>query len=144
MNSELLNQVWYMALLSEELQGKDLHTQEVCGEPVIFFRDETGQVKALRNICPHRGIPLSYGRLVNHEVECPYHGWKFNGGGVCTEIPSLTKTQNLDCRKIKVKNYLTHEQYGQIWIFIGDPNGNFKTPPKIPAMSFLSDRKSVV
>ncbi len=138
MSSEILQQVWYMAFPSEKLRGQEFFSQVVCGEPIVFFRDGSGRVRALRNICPHRGIPLSYGRLVENEVECPYHGWKFNSEGVCTEIPSLASGQDLDCKKIKVKSFLTYEQYGQVWIFMGDSQADFDQVPKIPSLPFFS------
>lgn len=137
MTTELLKNVWYCALLSHELKPQELQTREIMGEPVVFFRETSGLVRALRDICPHRGIPFSYGRVVADTVECPYHGWKFNGDGVCTEIPSLCEGQDLDCRKIKVRSYPVKEQQGLIWIFVGDKDFNPSLAPQIPLMKTL-------
>ena len=52
----------------------------------------------LRDICPHRGMPLSAGRLDGGEVECRYHGWRFAADGRCTAIPSLAAGQRFDRR----------------------------------------------
>ena len=32
----------------------------------------------LRDICPHRGIPLHYGRFDGETIACCYHGWRFD------------------------------------------------------------------
>lgn len=116
----LLKNHWYLALPSSKLKKNKLFSMEIMGDPVLFFRKSEGVVEAIRDICPHRGIPLKFGRLVNDQVECLYHGWKFDGNGVCREIPSLTSAQKLDCTKIKIKAYPIIEQYGGIWIFLGD------------------------
>lgn len=55
---------------------------------IVLFRDGTGQPRALRDLCPHRGVPLSLGTCRSGRVVCPYHGWEFDGDGVCRLIPS--------------------------------------------------------
>ncbi len=132
----VLNNVWYFGLPSSEVRRNKMKSLVICGEPVVFFRNEQGQVAALRDICPHRGIPLSYGQIVQGQVECPYHGWKFNREGQCTLIPSLTKDQDLDCRKIKVKSFPVRESQGLIWIFRGEKDFDISKAPPIPEMKF--------
>ncbi len=136
-----LRNVWYYALPSQFLKTEALKPVEILSEPIVFFRNSSGKVAAIRNICPHRGIPLSYGQVVGETIECPYHGWKFNGGGVCTEIPSLCSDQELDCSKIKIKSYPVQEKQGNIWIFMGDKDFDLSLAPPIPDMkSFAFDR----
>ena len=139
--TEFLRNTWYMALPSVKLAKKDLKAVVIMNEPILFFRDSQGVVSGLRDICPHRGIPLSYGRIVEDHVECTYHGWKFNGAGTCTEIPSLCQGQDLDCSKIKVRHYPVKEQQGAIWVFMGDKDFDVSRAPTIPFLSsFAADR----
>ena len=115
---------------------------QIMDEPVLFFRTSTGLVSAIKDICPHRGIPFRFGQIINDMVECHYHGWKFDGNGVCQEIPSLTSEQKLDCTKIKVKAYPVKEQYGGIWIFMGDATYNPMQTAQPPLMlDFTSTAK---
>lgn len=138
--NELLKNHWYLALPSRKLKPNKLHSLVIFSEPILFFRSSGGEVSAVRDICPHRGIPLKYGRIVNDLIECPYHGWKFDGGGICREIPSLTSGQKLDCTKIKVKSFPVKEQFGGIWIFIGDPDFNQADCPQPPILTgFATD-----
>ncbi len=130
--NELLKNHWYLALPSAKLKKNKMFSMEIMGEPVLFFRKSTGEISAIRDICPHRGIPLKFGRVVDDQVECPYHGWKFDGGGVCRKIPSLTSEQKLDCTKIKIKSYSLIEQYGGIWIFMGDADFDQALVPQPP------------
>lgn len=134
MNEVLRNQ-WYLAIPSEKIKTNKMQTLEILGEPILFFRDSAGAVHAVKDICPHRGIPLHFGKIVQDMVECPYHGWKFDGAGVCREIPSLTSTQTLDCTKIKIKSYPIQEMYGAVWIFVGDANFEQKNTPQPPLFS---------
>jgi phenylpropionate dioxygenase-like ring-hydroxylating dioxygenase large terminal subunit len=139
MVTEILKNVWYAVALSHEVPVNKMKSFILAGEPVVLARKHTGEVYGIRDICPHRGIPLSYGRVVNDEVECPYHGWKFNSEGVCTEIPSLVEGQDLDCRKIKVKNYPVIEKQGVIWVFLNDKTQaidlkQVPTPPTLPTL----------
>lgn len=144
--NESLKNVWYYALPSVHLKTGKMKTMEIMGEPIVFFRDENGKAQALRDICPHRGIPLSYGRVMDHQgekvVECPYHGWKFNGSGTCTEIPSLVEGQDLDCRKIKVRHFPVQETQGNIWIFFGDKDFDLSKAPSIPHMPTLANDRN--
>lgn len=133
--TELLKNHWYMALPSQKLRKGQMRPVEIFGEPVLFFRKSDGEVQAIRNICPHRGIPFHHGRVVRDLVECPYHGWKFDGGGVCREIPSLTSGQKLDCTKIKVKSYKVQERYNAIWVFIGDSSFDQSRCPQPPQLA---------
>ena len=136
--TDILTNHWYMALPSKKLKKNKMQFIEIFGEPILFFRNSKGLVQAIKDICPHRGIPLRYGRVVNDMVECAYHGWKFDGGGVCQEIPSLTSDQTLDCTKIKIKSYAVQESYGGIWIFIGDPQYDQSQTPQPPVLADFS------
>jgi phenylpropionate dioxygenase-like ring-hydroxylating dioxygenase large terminal subunit len=135
--NEILKNHWYMALPTSKLKRNKMQSVEIMGEPVLFFRKSNDSVEAIRDICPHRGIPLKFGRVVNDQVECPYHGWKFDGAGVCQEIPSLTSEQKLDCTKIKIKSYSVIEQYGGIWVFMGDRQTDKMLSPQPPIFTDL-------
>jgi phenylpropionate dioxygenase-like ring-hydroxylating dioxygenase large terminal subunit len=139
MYTGFLRNVWYLGLTSSELKVNSMQARKILGEPIVFYRDSQGRVSALRDICPHRGIPLSYGRVVQDKVECPYHGWKFDASGTCTEIPSLCADQELDCRKIKVRNYPVNERQGLIWVFVGDKDFDLSKAPPVPHMKAFAE-----
>ena len=148
MNTDILHNVWYGSLLSQELGKGQLKSLVLNGEPVVLARTQEGLVYALKDICPHRGIPFSFGRMVGDQIECPYHGWKFNSGGVCTEIPSLCSGQDLDSTKIKVKKYPVMEKQGVIWIYLSDkknPDVESLTPePPLMAALGLDAKPQVI
>src|SRR5205807_6208170 len=122
---------WYYAAASRTLRRGRLLARTMLGEPVLLGRDSAGAVFALRDICPHRGMPLSAGHFDGSEIECCYHGWRFAGDGSCTAIPSLVEGQAFDLTRIAVPGYPARETQGNIWVFFGsDPS----KAPEIPSL----------
>jgi phenylpropionate dioxygenase-like ring-hydroxylating dioxygenase large terminal subunit len=125
--------IWYYAIPGKQLQAGSMFAKQILGEPIVFGRTQTGAVFALRDICPHRAVPLSCGRFNGSEIECAYHGWRFNDEGRCTTIPALTEDQNLDLNLFQVRRYPVREVQGNIWIYMseqdrGDINPDLEVP----------------
>jgi phenylpropionate dioxygenase-like ring-hydroxylating dioxygenase large terminal subunit len=132
-----LREMWYFALPGAVLGRGRMRAKTLLGEPLLLCRGADGGVFALRDICPHRGIPLSCGRFDGREVECCYHGWRFDGSGTCTAIPSLVPGQALDIARIKVKTYPAREIQGNVWVYFGDdPAG----APAVPVLPDIGER----
>jgi phenylpropionate dioxygenase-like ring-hydroxylating dioxygenase large terminal subunit len=127
-----VHNLWYYALPAVELKPGGMVSKLLLGEPVVFVRTNDGTLFALRDICPHRGMPLSYGRLVNEDIECCYHGWRFNTVGACTCIPSLAGHEGILPENIQVRSYRVQESQGGIWIYMDDPKIRTGTLPPIP------------
>jgi phenylpropionate dioxygenase-like ring-hydroxylating dioxygenase large terminal subunit len=127
---EFLKNYWYPLALSSEVPTNKPYGTSLLGEPLVLFRDQNNQVICLYDACPHQGLPLSRGKVVNGNVECPYHGWQFGSGGDCQKIPSLGEDKNIpkgaNCRFA----YPTEERLGVIWVFAGD-RANM-TPLRLP------------
>lgn len=85
--------------------------------PVVLFRNADG-VQALHDRCPHRFAALSDGRLVEGDVECTYHGWRFDGTGRCTALPGHLG----DLPRVRVKRFAVAEVDGVIFIADGQPD----------------------
>ena len=134
-SSAFLRDLWYMPALANSLAPGQMRREMLLGEPVVLGRLKSGEVFALRDICPHRGVPLSAGRiLAEGSVECPYHGWRFKRDGACSKIPSLTGTEDLKPEQIRVRAYPVREQDGLIWIYMPAKPGSVpkSEPPRIP------------
>ena len=128
-----LRGLWYLATVSRALRAGSLRRQMLLGEPVLLGRMRDGTAFALRDICPHRGVPLSAGRVMpENTVECPYHGWRFRADGVCALIPSLVEGQDIEPEKIRVRNYPLREQDGLIWIYIPASERGAEQPASEP------------
>ena len=100
--------------------------------PLVLGRTSEGQAFAMRDSCPHRGIPLSYGRFDGKTLECSYHGWRFEAcTGQCVEIPSLTTQDKLKVDRIFAGHYPCQERDGYVWIYMTSPGA--RTPDPLPA-----------
>ena len=128
-----LREMWYYAAPSRSLRPGQMASRTMLGEPMLIGRDRAGAVFALRDICPHRGMPLSEGRFDGTEIECCYHGWRFAGDGSCTAIPSLVGGQIFDLRQASVPRYPAAEVQGNIWVYFGSE------PEAAPAVPRLGD-----
>src|SRR3569833_3398496 len=122
---EPLRGLWNMPALSSSLKPGQMRREMLLGEPVLLGRMKDGAAFAIRDICPHRGVPLSAGKLMaDNTVQCPYHGWRFRKDGVCSAIPSLVEGQKQDPEKIRVRNYPVCEQDGLIWAYVANIFGS--------------------
>ncbi len=127
--SELLTDYWYVAAPAAKLAKAGMLPVKMLGQQVLLVRDNAGNVAALRDFCPHRGMPLRFGRVVDGcEVECCYHGWRFNMEGVCTTIPSMVE-EKTDIAKIKTGRFPCHEKDGLIWVYIARDGVGTPAPP---------------
>jgi phenylpropionate dioxygenase-like ring-hydroxylating dioxygenase large terminal subunit len=107
---------------SEELGGNKLRKTMLMGIPMVLGRRSDGKIFAMRDSCPHRGIPLSCGWFDGKEVTCKYHGWAFEPtSGQCTQIPSLTPHDTLDPFKIYATAFPCEERDGYAWVYVPEP-----------------------
>ena len=109
---------WYVADESKNITDKPVKKM-MLGQNFVLFRDSKGKVHCLSDVCIHRGGSLSGGKIVKDCVQCPYHGWQFNGAGKCQQIPSLGKNAKIPSRA-KIDSYPTKEVYGLVFCFLGD------------------------
>src|SRR5690606_27013103 len=80
---------WYPAATCEELTADRPLRVQMLGHWFVLFRDGQGVARCLADTCVHRGGALGCGRIRDGNVECPYHGWQFDGDGRCQSVPSL-------------------------------------------------------
>ena len=136
--AELIFGDWYPAMRSSELRPKRTSKTTLLGIPMLLGRRSDGKVFAMRDLCPHRGIPLSAGWFDGETVQCKYHGWRFEPcGGQCVEIPSLASTDTLDPTKIFASTFPAEERDGYAWVYVpaagaGRTIANLPPVPELP------------
>ncbi len=122
---------WYPIAWSRELKCKPL-ARQLMGKPIVLFRNNDGVVSALPDRCSHRHAPLSKGKVIEGNIQCPYHGWQFDREGSCAFVPGLSKEKQ--CQQARnLDPYSVKEQEGLVWVFCSD-SGETPTsqPPKLP------------
>ena len=108
---------WYVAGFADELAPGTSLARMLCAIPVVLFRASEGQVAALEDRCPHRGMPLGGGVCTGSSLRCPYHGLEFDVTGACTRIPGQERIPP----DMRLRTYPLVEQDQMLWIWLGDP-----------------------
>lgn len=78
----------FMAHESEIPQEGDYVVRRVLDDSFIIARDSDGAVRAMFNMCLHRGMQLCRAEMGNaSNFRCPYHGWTYRNDGRLTGLP---------------------------------------------------------
>jgi phenylpropionate dioxygenase-like ring-hydroxylating dioxygenase large terminal subunit len=127
---------WYAILESSEVKvGKPVGVTRM-GEKLVLWRDAQSQVTCMSDLCPHRGVALSIGKLIGDCVECPFHGFQYDPSGRCTLIPANGRTAPVP-KAFHVKQvYPTREAHGFIYIWWGELKPDL---PPLPWFDSVSD-----
>ncbi|MGQ0622518.1 MAG: Rieske 2Fe-2S domain-containing protein [Panacagrimonas sp.] len=113
--THIWEKVWvYLAHESQIRNPRDFITTWIGKVPVIVNRNQQGQLKALVNICTHRGATLCRtSKGSTRDFICPFHGWSFDldgnlaapmaedGGG----YPEGFDKSKLGLRKVRLESY---------------------------------------
>ena len=137
-----VRRAWYAACGSREL-GEQPLAPTILGTPIVLFRGAGGSPAALLDRCAHRNAPLSLGRTVHGELECGYHGWRYDESGTCINVPGLIGEAEKTPRA--VPRFPVREQDGYIWVYaeanVEPDTGPFRLPPA--AQGYTEVRRSV-
>lgn len=138
----ILKNLWYVAFFGGELAKGKLVSKEIGGEKIVFGRDEAGNPFALKDNCPHRGVPLSCGHWLGNRIQCCYHGWEFDTKGTCVNIPALAPGSNIQINKIKAPRYECREVNGIVWVYLHEGKLTESTVINaLPGLLLAADKK---
>jgi phenylpropionate dioxygenase-like ring-hydroxylating dioxygenase large terminal subunit len=135
---ELLRRYWQPVALLDEfnptldpaMAERPVKAVRVLGQDFVLFKNSAGTFGLLDRDCPHRGADLAYGRNEGDGLRCPFHGWKFDVSGRCTETPAEPAGSTL-CTRIQQRSYPLVEKAGALFGWFG-PEGS--TPPPFPSL----------
>jgi phenylpropionate dioxygenase-like ring-hydroxylating dioxygenase large terminal subunit len=128
-----LPQYWYVACLADDLGRRRPVARTVLGVRVALFRDERGRAVAVLDRCPHRNAPLSIGKVCDGQLQCAYHGWRFDGTGACRFVPGLVG-EGADRRARRVDTFPTVEQDGFVWVWPAGGDAPAGRPFRFPGV----------
>lgn len=122
-----LKNYWYPILLSEDVTRGSPVGINCLGESLVVWRDAEGHPGVLFDRCPHRAAKLSAGRVLEGQLQCAFHGLRFDKTGQCTLIP-WEPEESPSRKEVCVQPYLAKELAGYIWAYLGDAT-LFPPPP---------------
>jgi phenylpropionate dioxygenase-like ring-hydroxylating dioxygenase large terminal subunit len=93
---------WFQVAYPNDLSPGSATAVRYWSTDLVLWRDEGGEYHLQDAYCPHLGAHLGVGGHVRgSELECPFHGWTFDGEGACTNIPYSDKVN----RKARLRTY---------------------------------------
>ena len=123
---------WFPVASIEQLTLDKPLAARLLGEDLVLWRSD-GRALAWRDLCLHRGARLSMGQIDPNEgtLGCPYHGWRYGASAACVHLPAHPDQQ--PPTRAVVKSYQVREEYGLIWVCLGQPAGG------VPAFTEWAD-----
>ena len=126
-----LMNTWYVACTSADLGHKPLG-RTICNQRMVFFRNAEHQAVAVEDFCPHRGAPLSLGRVQDGKLVCGYHGLEMGCKGKTVHMPGQ-RVQGFP----SISAYAVIERYGFVWVWPGD--AALADPSLMPVFDFFDN-----
>ena len=107
---------WFALAFSSDLQPGDVQPLYVFDEHIVLFRTDDGVAHATAAFCPHLGAHLGHGgRVEGNHLVCPFHGWRFDGNGVCVDIPYASVMPRRATDGACLFSYPVQERSGMVW-----------------------------
>ena len=109
---------WIFVCSQQQLPNDgDFFAFQLAGEALVIIRGKDGQLRALSNICRHRGTPLlpeGFGNVEKYVV-CPYHGWAYEQNGDLKAVPMAGKTK-VDKKKHCLPEFVLESWHGLLFV----------------------------
>ena len=116
---ELLRRYWQPIAIAKDISDQHpVKFVRILGEDLVLFQSKKGQVGLLQDRCSHRGASLSYGRVEERGIACPYHGWLYDTEGNCLETPAEPAGSNF-ALTVKHQAYPVQKFAGLYWGYLG-------------------------
>ena len=135
---------WYVILESKELRRRKPLRIKRLNQQLAIWRDTDGQVCCIADRCCHRGASLACGQVVNGRLQCPFHGFEFDGSGKVRLIPA-NGINKMVPETMAVTSYATYEANGLIWLWFGEAEMKTDQPfffRELEAFSYASLKDS--
>lgn len=129
----LLRTGWHCVGRADELPNQgDYLTLTLLGEPLLIVRDGD-KIRALANVCRHRGMPVAEGRGNAKRFVCRYHAWTYRTDGQLLRAPRMAHA-GFDPASCQLGSFPVRVRFGFIYVCLTE------TPPDLDlALTGLED-----
>lgn len=105
---------WFQAAWSADVAIGDVRSMHYFGRDLVLFRELDGRARVLDSHCQHLGASLAHGGcVVSDGIQCPFHGWVWNGDGRNVRIPYEPRPN----RGRRVQSYPVAEVNDSIYVW---------------------------
>ena len=109
---------WHPVAFAADVSEKPVAVKLIEQRLVVARLED--RLACFRDLCVHRGTPLSLGWVDGDQLVCGYHGWRYDVSGACTCIPALPCDHPIP-RRARVEAFQVEQRYGIIWVCLGEP-----------------------
>lgn len=128
------HQSWFPVALASEVPADGPVGRDFLGTRVVVYRDAAGRPVVQGAYCPHLGADLAVGQVVDGQIRCAYHHWRFDCAGTCVDIPAGDRIP----KGARIPTYPSAEAWGLVWAF----NGAAPTFP-VPGIPGAEERELI-
>src|SRR5262245_7702388 len=107
---------WFPVALASELEPGRPLGRDLLGTRLVLYRDAGGTPVVQEAYCPHLGADLSVGQVIDGQIRCAYHHWRFDCAGRCVDIPAGDRIPP----GARIATYPSAEAWGLVWVFNGE------------------------
>ncbi len=112
----LFTQSWFPICLARDVAPGTLQGYDFLDGRVVVWRDAAGIAHVTSAFCPHMGASLEAGDVVDGQLRCGYHHWRYGPDGRCV----ATAIGDAPPPNARLFVFPSVEQYGLIWAFNGE------------------------
>jgi phenylpropionate dioxygenase-like ring-hydroxylating dioxygenase large terminal subunit len=120
---------WTPVFASDQVTGTPTSVEHAGRDWVLVRLTPTGTVSVFPSHCPHRLVPLVAASVVDGQLQCRYHGWRFDGEGTCTAVPSAPARSHVPPRAHLADVPRVREADGLVWL-AGHGDGSPRSQPE--------------
>lgn len=113
-----------MGLSCQLREPGDYLTDDFSGIPILVVRGKDGKLRALQNVCRHRGSRAAEGCGKGAKTfVCPYHGWTYDLEGNLRGIPDERSFPGVERAQHGLQPLPLSERHGMVWVQPTPANG---------------------
>ena len=124
----IFEDMWFCAVWAADIaEPGQFRVVEVGRESVLIVRDNDGTLRAMLNVCRHRGARLcteESGQL-RRTLQCAYHAWTYDLAGRLVAAPNLVKMPDIDRDTYGLIRVQLREWLGYAWVCLADQPPSF-------------------
>lgn len=114
---EIYFKTWQLACHSSQLANAgDYFSFSILDQDVFVIRGQDQALRAMYNVCQHRGHRLVSGSGNKRSIVCPYHAWTYALNGCLQRAPNSNKVDGFDLSSIHLTPIRVEAYLGFVFI----------------------------
>ncbi len=89
---------------------------EILEEPVVVMHGSDGRIRALSNVCRHRGMTIARNQGNAKGLVCPYHHWTYDSTGRLIGTPRMPIRADFDAAQCRLPEFAVEQWQGFLFV----------------------------